>query len=272
MSNTRNTEFEKDYRKAWQLAVEAIRLEEQDQFEYASKNYTMSAEILNKLLENPLKPELSSQIRNKYFEYQERAELLKSISEKLGKEKTAKKPETTSIVLHGPEIGLKVIDILKHATNEIIIMSYLLFDVKTISAENKTHRIDLLDTIIQKSKNGVKIRIITSPPDDQLIGNSAEKQGNSIKRLLTESHIQIKLCNYAHSKFIITDNSTILRGSANLTRSGLSGQADIAEITNDEYIINYYSTLFNERWRNVHKSCRDCNENACIKEYSISKH
>jgi phosphatidylserine/phosphatidylglycerophosphate/cardiolipin synthase-like enzyme len=271
LSKTGKTEFETDYRKAWRLAVEAIRLEEQKQFEEASKNYTMSAEILNKLLEKPLKPELSNQIRNKCFEYQERAELLKSIFEKRVKERTAKTTEISSMILHGPEIGLTVIDILKHAANEIIIMSYLLFDVKTIKAENKIHRILLIETLIQKSKNVVKIRIITSPPDDQLIGNSAWKQGNSIKRLLTESNVQIKLCNFAHSKFIITDNSTILRGSANLTRSGLSGQGDIAEITNDAYVVNYYSTLFNERWSNTHKSCQDCDEKACVKEYSISK-
>jgi phosphatidylserine/phosphatidylglycerophosphate/cardiolipin synthase-like enzyme len=270
LSNTRKTEFETDYRKAWQLAVEAIRLEEQEQFEDASKNYTMSAEILNKLLEKPLKPEIRNQIRNKCFEYRERAELLKSISEKRRKERTAKKTETTSIVLHGPEIGLKVIDVLKHAANEIMIMSYLLFDVKTIKAENKIHRIDLLDTLIHKSKNGVKTRIITSPPDVQLIGNNAWKQGNSINRLLTEPSIQIKLCNYAHTKFIITDNS-VLRGSANLTGSGLSGRGDIAEITNDEYVVNYYSTLFNERWRNADKTCRDCKEKVCLKEYSIPK-
>lgn len=268
LSNNEKTVFERDYRKAWKLAVEAIRLEKQKQFEESSRNYTMSAEILHRLLETPLKQELSNQIKNKFFEYKERAELLKSVSEKQRKEKAPKKAETTSMVLHGPEIGLKVIDILKHTANEIMIMSYLLFDVKTIKAESKIHRINLLDTLIQKSKNGVKLRIITSPPDIQLIGNNAWKQGNSIKRLITESYAQIKLCNFAHSKFIITDNLLILRGSANLTNIGLSGKGDTAEITNDEYIVNYYTTLFNERWRNIHKSCRNCNERVCIKEYS----
>lgn len=269
LSNNGKSEFERDYRKAWKLAVEAIRLEQQEQFEEASKNYIMSAEILYKLLEKPLKPELSNRIRNKCFEYKERAELLKSISEKRRRERNAKKTKTTSTVLHGPEIGLKAIEILRDAKSEIMIMSYLLFEVKTIRAENKIHPINLLGTLIQKSKNGVSIRIITSPPDVQLLGKNMWKQSNSIKRLLTESNVQIKLCNFAHSKFIVADGTLVFRGSANLTHSGLSGKGDIAEITNDEYIVNYYTTLFNERWRNVHKSCRDCNEKVCIKEYSI---
>jgi phosphatidylserine/phosphatidylglycerophosphate/cardiolipin synthase-like enzyme len=205
------------------------------------------------------------------LEYKERAELLKSISEKR-KEKATKKTGTTSVVLHGPEIGLKVIEILKNAATEIMIMSYLLFDVKTIKAENKIHRINLLDTLIQKSKNGVKIRIITSPPDIQLLGNNASKQGSSIRKLLTESSVQIKLCNFAHSKFIITDSLLTLRGSANLTNIGLSGKGDTAEITNDEHIVDYYATLFNERWKNIHKSCHNCKEKVCIKEHSIFEH
>ncbi len=269
LSHNEKTGFERDYKKAWKLAVDAIRLEELEQFEQAGKNYLMSAEILYKLLAKPIKPELKNSIRNKYFEYKERAELLKSISEEKRKERIEIKPETISIVLHGPKIGLKAIEILRDAASEIMIMSYLLFDVKTIKAESKIHRVNLLDTLIQKSKEGVQIRIITSPPDERLLGKNVWKQGTSIKRLLTESSVQIKLCNFAHSKFIVADGIIIWRGSANLTASGLSGKGDIAEITNDEYIVNYYSTIFEERWRNVNKSCQECNEKSCLKEYSI---
>ncbi len=252
-----------------ELAVDAIRLEELGQFEQASKNYIMSAEILYKLLGKPLKPELRNSIRNKCFEYKDRAELLKSISEKQRIERTDIKIETISMVLHGPEIGLKAIEILRDAASEIMIMTYLLFDVKTIKGENKIHRVDLVDTLIQKSKDGVRIRIITSPPDVHFLGKNAWKQVNSIQRLLTESSVQIKLCDFAYSKFIVADGLVVWRGSANLTGTGLSGKGDIAEITNDDYIVNYYSSIFEERWRNVNKSCQECTEKSCLKEYSI---
>jgi phosphatidylserine/phosphatidylglycerophosphate/cardiolipin synthase-like enzyme len=229
----------------------------------------MSTEILYKLLGKPLSPELGKQIKNKCLEYRERAELLKSLSEKRRREKISEKNETISTILHGPEIGLKAIEIIRNAIREIMIMSYLLFEVKTIKSEKQIHQINLLDTLIQKSKNGTIIRIITSPPDIHLLGANVWKQSNSIKRLSTESNVQIKLCNYAHFKFIVADSRLVFRGSANLTHTGLSGRGDTAEITNDEYIVNYYTTLFNERWRNIHKSCRNCNEKVCTKEYSI---
>ncbi|MFB0562142.1 MAG: phospholipase D-like domain-containing protein [Candidatus Lokiarchaeia archaeon] len=269
MSSNEKAEFKRDYKKAWKLAVDAIRLEELGRFEQASKNYVMSAEILYKLFGKPLKPELRNSIRNKCFEYKDRAELLRSISEKRRIERTDIKTETVSMVLHGPEIGLKAIEILRGAASEIMIMSYLLFDVKTIKGENKIHRVDLVDTLIQKSKDGVRIRIITSPPDIQFLGKNSWKQGNSIKKLLTGSSVEIKLCDFAHSKFIVADGLVVWRGSANLTSTGLSGQGDIAEITNDEYIVNYYYTIFEERWRKVNKSCQECGEKSCLKEYSI---
>lgn len=271
LSNNGKTEFRRDYKKAWKLAVDAIRLEELGQFEQAGKNYIMSAEILYKLLGKPLKPELKNSIRNKYFEYKDRAELLKSISSKQRKEITDIKPETISMVLHGPEIGIKAVEILRDAASEIMIMTYLLFDVKTIKAGNKIHRVDLIDTLIQKSKDGLRIRLITSPPDVQSLGKNAWKQGNSVKKLLTGSSVEIKFCDFAHSKFIVADGLLVWRGSANLTSSGLSGKGDIAEITNDEYIVNYYSTIFDERWRNVNKTCQECKEKSCLKEYSIFK-
>ncbi|MEM3586358.1 MAG: phospholipase D-like domain-containing protein [Candidatus Jordarchaeaceae archaeon] len=272
LSNNGKAEFERDYRKAWELAVKAVQLEEQKQFEEASKNYIMSAAILSKLLEKPMKPELSSKIRNKCFEYRERAELLRNLSEKKRKKEGDAKKDETTIVLHGPEIGLKIIEILRSATSEIMIMSYLVFDVKTIKAENKIHRVNLIDTLIQKSKEGVKIRIITSPPDIQRIGNNASKQGKSVKRIITESDVQVKFCNFAHFKFIVVDGLLTLRGSANLTSIGMAGKGDIAEITDDKYIVNYYSTLFNERWKNIHKSCIGCNERVCTKEIFDFEH
>lgn len=271
LSNDSEGEFERNYRKAWKLAVEAIRLEERKQYQEAYKYYSLSTEILYKLLEKPMNPELGKQIKNKCLEYKDRAELLKSISEKQRREKNSEKTETTYTLLHGPEIGLKAIEILRNATSEIMIMSYLIFEVKTIKSEKQIHKINLLDTLIQKSKNGTIIRIITSPPDIQLLGANVWKQSNSIKRLLTESTVQIKLCNYAHFKFIVADGRLVFRGSANLTHTGLSGKGDIAEITNDQYIVNYYTTLFNERWKNTQKSCRSCNEKVCNKEYPIEK-
>ncbi|MBS7249565.1 MAG: hypothetical protein KIH08_03075 [Candidatus Freyarchaeota archaeon] len=261
--------FEKEYRVAWKIVMEAISLEKRGQFKQASENYRKSAEILSKLLEKPIKQELRNSIRNKLYEYRERAELLESIYEKQRKGMQPQKTETASMVLHGPEIGLKAIQILREASSEIMIMSYLLFEVKTLRAENKLYRIDLLDTLIQKSRKGVNIRIITSPPDFQILGKNAWKQGHALIKLLSESNIQIKLCSFAHSKFIVADGLVVFRGSANLTSSGLSGKGDVAEATNDECIINHYSTIFEERWRNTSKSCQDCTEKSCLKEYPI---
>ncbi|MEM2959497.1 MAG: phospholipase D-like domain-containing protein [Candidatus Jordarchaeaceae archaeon] len=271
MSNNEKTRFEKEYKLAWKIATEAINLEKREQFKEASENYRKSAEILSKLLEKPIKQELGNSIRTKLYEYRERAELLESICEKQRKGMQPQKTETASMVLHGPEIGLKAIQILREASSEIMIMSYLIFEVKTLRAENKLYRIDLLDTLIQKSKNGVNIRIITSPPDVQVLGKNAWKQGHALIKILSESNIQIKLCSFAHSKFIVADGLVVFRGSANLTSSGLSGKGDVAEATNDEGIINYYSTIFEERWRNTSKSCQDCTEKSCLKEYPVFK-
>ncbi|MGQ9721127.1 MAG: phospholipase D-like domain-containing protein [Candidatus Jordarchaeum sp.] len=90
--------------------------------------------------------------------------------------------------------------------------------------------------------------------------------GNSLKKLLNESSLRIKFCNFAHSKFIVADGLMVWRGRANLTSGGFSGKRDITEITNDEFTVNYYSTIFEERWRNMSESCQDCAEKSCFKK------
>ncbi|MHA1207914.1 MAG: hypothetical protein ACTSSA_02940 [Candidatus Freyarchaeota archaeon] len=56
-------EFERDYMKAWRLAVEAIRLEEEERLQEASRNYVVSAGILCILLGKTSDPELRNSIR-----------------------------------------------------------------------------------------------------------------------------------------------------------------------------------------------------------------
>ncbi len=245
-------------------------MEKGEQFKEASENYRKSAEILSKLLEKHIKQELRNSIRTKLYEYRERADLLDSIYEKQRNSMRPQKTETASMVLHGPEIGLKAIQILREASSEIMIMSHLFFQVKTLRTENKLYRIDLLDTLTKNQKRS-KYQNDHPPPDVQVLEKNAWKQGCILIKMLSESNIQIKLCSFAHSKFIVADGLVVYRGSANLTSSGLSEKGDLAEATNDECIINYCSTIFEERWSNISKSCQNCTEKYYLKEYPIFK-
>ncbi|MEX2706322.1 MAG: phospholipase D family protein [Candidatus Freyrarchaeum guaymaensis] len=225
----------------------------------------VSAGILCTLLGKTSDPELRNSIKAKCFEYRERTELLRSIHERV---KERSEVRRISVVLHGPEVGLKALEIIRSAASELLIMSYLIFDVKTIRGRDRVYRIDLLDALIQRSESGVGVRTVTSLPDPQILGNNALSQGDSIKRLLNESNVQVKLCNFAHSKFIVADGMVVWRGSANLTAMGLSGKGDIAEVTDDEHIVEHYYALFEERWLNTDRSCFGCVEKSCLKEYT----
>lgn len=102
------------------------------------------------------------------------------------------------------------------------------------------------DKIIYALSKGVKVRIITD--DDKTMDLGSDVQ------YLSQHGAEVKIDNsshHMHHKFAIFDNSVLLTGSYNWTRSAAQyNQENILETT-DEKSINDYQKEFNRLWQKM---------------------
>jgi len=166
-------------------------------------------------------------------------------------------------VFTGEGVGLSLKRMISDAVSSVSIMSYLIFDVRLVRGESGFFRVDLLDTLIRKSDDGVNVRVITSPPSASRLGvEAARKQYEAVSRMAVAG-VPVRLCDFVHSKFVLADACLLWKGSANLTGSGLSGRRDVVDVTCDPRVVGEYSKIFEARWSGRDEACSACAERSC---------
>ena len=161
-------------------------------------------------------------------------------------------PIEPKYVLFGKEIGFYIYNKLLSSQKRIIIFSQTVHDAK-IRICNKV--ISLIDLIITKAMNGVKVCIMSRHPD-RIPGINI-----SYLSLLTKMYhcrnIQYNICWHMHMKAIVIDDTVII-GSANFTTNGLNGFGEIAVVINSEKYANFLEEIFIEMSNKTHKICQIC--------------
>jgi len=105
---------------------------------------------------------------------------------------------------------------------------------------------DLTQALIEAQNRGVKIKIILDA------GNSNSVY--SMHKKLRENGIDVKIENYAgkmHSKTLIIDNTYIVIGSMNFSKSGNSKNDENVIIIKNSKIAEFYTKYFHEIWNKI---------------------
>ncbi len=165
-------------------------------------------------------------------------------------------------LLNGISIACTLVEMLERAYQSIRIMVQNFTDVKTITVGTESCEVNLLDRLITKSKEGVKIRIIIREPE--AFGGAATHFQEAVETLLNDAPaIEILVCAQMHIKSVIIDESEVLEGSANFTNKGLSGIGEQATWTNNSEFVNQFIERFDHYWVHQSSECTTCKNRTC---------
>lgn len=139
-----------------------------------------------------------------------------------------------STVLFSPddECTEKLIDFIKSANRKLEICVFTITDDRIANA------------ILFAHAKGVPVRIIT---DDE----KAYDSGSDIKKF-AHAGIPVKVdtsSQHMHNKFAIADDSLVLTGSYNWTRTAAENNQENILITPDEYIVHSFTKQFQRLWQ-----------------------
>lgn len=165
-------------------------------------------------------------------------------------------------LLNGISIACTIVEMLDRAEQSIRIMVQNFTNVKTITVGSESCTVNLLDRLIAKDKEGVKIRIIIRDPER--LGAAGKHFREAVEALLNEAPtIEILVCAQMHIKAMIVDESEVLEGSANFTTKGLSGLGEQATWTNNTEFVSQFVTRFDHYWVHQSSECTECKNRTC---------
>lgn len=122
----------------------------------------------------------------------------------------------------------KLLNLINQSSKEIKIYAENINDLK------------LIQGLIKKSQQGVKIKILTSL-------KFKRRQPND----LAGANIAVRDCKkyYIHAKAMIIDNRIAVIGSINLTRSSLEDNRELSVITHDQSVVKELNRTFDRDWQ-----------------------
>jgi phosphatidylserine/phosphatidylglycerophosphate/cardiolipin synthase-like enzyme len=165
-------------------------------------------------------------------------------------------------LLNGISIACTLVEMLDRANRSIRIMVQNFTDVKTVTVGTQSCEINLLDRLIAKSKEGVKIRIIIREPE--AFGSASKHFQEAVEKLLNEApDIEILVCAQMHIKSLIIDEVEVLEGSANFTAKGLSGIGEQATWTTNSEFVTQFIHRFDQYWAHQGSECTACKNRTC---------
>lgn len=165
-------------------------------------------------------------------------------------------------LLNGISIACTIVEMLDRTTQSIRIMVQNFTDVKTVTVGTESCDINLLDRLISKAKEEVKIRIIIREPE--AFGAASKHFQEAVEKLLQEAPtIEILVCAQMHIKSMIIDEAEVLEGSANFTAKGLSGIGEQATWTNNPEFVTQFTTRFDQYWVHQSSECTACKNRTC---------
>lgn len=165
-------------------------------------------------------------------------------------------------LLNGISIACTLVEMLDRARQSIRIMVQNFTDVKTVTVGTESCEVNLLERLITKSKEGVKIRIIIREPE--VFGAASKHFQEAVEKLLKDAPaIEILVCAQMHIKSLIIDDAEVLEGSANFTTKGLSGIGEQATWTNNSEFVSQFTTRFDQYWVHQSSECTACKNRTC---------
>lgn len=165
-------------------------------------------------------------------------------------------------LLNGISIACTLVEMLDRATQSIRIMVQNLTDVKTITVGTESCEVNLLNRLIAKAKEDVKIRIIIREPE--AFGAASKHFQEAVEKLLQDGPaIEILVCAQMHIKSLIIDETEVLEGSANFTAKGLSGIGEQATWTNNSEFVAKFIQRFDQYWVHQSSECSTCKNRTC---------
>jgi len=168
-------------------------------------------------------------------------------------------------LLRGHDVATRLLQLLQSAQYRVLIAVHQLHAVEEVTLGRESLRVDLLSQIIRTRENGVKVRVLTTPPS-QLSGVARWRQMDALRRLAEEG-VEFRLCSKLHFNFVLVDDTGLWRGTAPLTSNGLSGLDDLVEFSSSSWLMAAYLNIFRARWERGDVSCAHCHERTCMRRY-----
>ncbi|MEO0246405.1 MAG: phospholipase D-like domain-containing protein [candidate division WOR-3 bacterium] len=138
--------------------------------------------------------------------------------------------------------------LLLGAKKEILIgmFQFTFYEDKRESYSNK-----LVDLLLDKAKQGVKIRIILEGGEN-FLGRSFRESHQKLARILNHKNIQIKFDKKGmttHAKFVVVDDAKVILGSTNWTYYGLHENNESNVLIESERIAKKFKNYFDSLWQ-----------------------
>lgn len=143
-------------------------------------------------------------------------------------------PSSEAYFSPGEGCPRRIIQLFEHAQRSVEICVFTITDDRISDAILKTHR------------RGIAIRVVTD--NDKL-----HDEGSDVDRFL-EAGIALRIDrtdNHMHHKFAIFDNTTLLTGSYNWTRSASRFNDENLIVTSDRSLIGSFSKVFEGLWKRL---------------------
>ena len=124
----------------------------------------------------------------------------------------------------------------------------LLIQNQTFKAPGENHAAlkELLDAVLQKQEEGVRVRIIFRI----LRAADARKNLEGLQDFGFDTS-NIRVQKNCHTKGIIVDRKKVLLGSQNWSNDGVSVNRDASLLFEDEPLASYFGNIFDHDWKNL---------------------
>ncbi len=112
--------------------------------------------------------------------------------------------------------------------------------------------------LIDKSKQGVKVRVLTWMPKPGEEGYDYHVESLRILRENLNDNLEVRIANQLHAKIYLVDGKIAITGSANLTESGMYGNLEHIDMKLDPKLVSEINRGFDELW-NISRDIRQVN-------------
>lgn len=132
----------------------------------------------------------------------------------------------------GKQCVNQIISLIKSARNSIDVCVFTISDDR------------ISEQLVQTHKNNIKVRILSDNDKSTDTGSDVDyfiKEGLDVRLDTTPDHM--------HHKFAIFDNSTLVNGSFNWTRSASRYNQENILVTKDKELISRFSSAYENIWK-----------------------
>ncbi len=112
--------------------------------------------------------------------------------------------------------------------------------------------------LVDKSKQGVKVRVLTWIPEPGEEGYDYHVESLRILRENLNDNLEVRVADQLHAKIYVVDGKIAIIGSANLTESGMYGNVEHIDIKLDPKLVLEISRGFDNLW-SVSRDIRQVN-------------